>query len=147
MTEPASVSHTTIAEEALRSALSSGERPKRPDALSASLTFGWRALLGDVARYAMASAIVLALGLVLGFRPEGVVGVLLSVALLVVFAFSVSWNHCAPLPEQGVSGSPQFSSVASTGRPSRWMGSAKLSLRESSARTARIPALRSRGSR
>ena len=172
MTDPAGVSRTTIAEEALRSALSSGERPKRPNALSASLTFGWRALLkikhvpeqlfdavgnpiiftllftyllggaiagstgaylqflipgilvqtvilitaytgfnlntdiskgvsdrfrslpiwrpsvivgallGDVARYALASAIVLALGLVLGFRPEGVVGVLLSVALL-----------------------------------------------------------------
>jgi ABC-2 type transport system permease protein len=49
------------------------------------------ALLGDVARYALASAIVLALGLLLGFRPEGEVGVLLSVALLVVFAFSVSW--------------------------------------------------------
>ena len=181
MTDPAGVSRTTIAEEALRSALSSGERPKRPNALSASLTFGWRALLkikhvpeqlfdavgnpiiftllftyllggaiagstgaylqflipgilvqtvilitaytgfnlntdiskgvsdrfrslpiwrpsvivgallGDVVRYALASAIVLALGLVLGFRPEGVVGVLLSVALLVVFAFSVSW--------------------------------------------------------
>ncbi len=50
------------------------------------------ALLGDMARYALASAIVLALGLVLGFRPEGgVVGVLLSVVLLIVFAFSVSW--------------------------------------------------------
>lgn len=35
---------------------------------------------------------VLALGLVLGFRPEGgVTGVLLSVALLLVFAFSLSW--------------------------------------------------------
>jgi len=42
MTDPA---HATIAEDALRSALSSGERPKRPNALSASLTFGWRALL------------------------------------------------------------------------------------------------------
>jgi ABC-2 type transport system permease protein len=49
------------------------------------------ALLGDVARYTLASAIVLGLGLVLGFRPEGVAGVLLSVALLVAFAFSVSW--------------------------------------------------------
>lgn len=181
MTSPAGVTRTTIAEDALRSVLSSGERPKRPNALSASLTFGWRALLkikhvpeqlfdavgnpiiftllftyllggaiagsteaylqflipgilvqtvilitnytgfnlntditkgvsdrfrslpiwrpsvivgallGDVARYTLASAIVLALGLVLGFRPEGVVGVVLSVALLVVFAFSVSW--------------------------------------------------------
>jgi ABC-2 type transport system permease protein len=171
----------SVPEDALRSALSSGERPKRPNALSASLTFGWRALLkikhvpeqlfdavfnpiiftllftyllggaiagstgaylqflipgilvqtvllitaytginlntdidkgvadrfrslpiwrpavivgallGDAVRYTLASAIVLALGLILGFRPEGVTGVLLSVALLVVFAFSVSW--------------------------------------------------------
>ena len=45
-----------------------------------------------MARYTLASVIVLALGLILGFRPEGgVVGVLLSVALLVAFAFSVSW--------------------------------------------------------
>ena len=35
---------------------------------------------------------VIALGLVLGFRPAGgVVGVLLSVALLLVFSFSLSW--------------------------------------------------------
>jgi ABC-2 type transport system permease protein len=179
MTDPATV---PVAEEALRSVLSSGERPKRPNALSASLTFGWRALLkirhvpeqlfdavfnpiiftllftyllggaiagstsaylqflipgilvqtvilitaytgvnlntdiskgvadrfrslpiwrpsvivgallGDMARYTLASAIVLALGLVLGYRAEGgFVGVLLSVVLLVVFAFSVSW--------------------------------------------------------
>ena len=182
MTDPAGMTRTTIAEDALRSALSSGERPKRPNALSASLTFGWRALLkikhvpeqlfdavfnpiiftltftyllggaiagstgaylrflipgilvqtvllitaytgvnlstdidkgvadrfrslpiwrpsvivgallGDMVRYTLASAIVLALGLVLGYRAEGgVVGVVLSVALLVVFAFSVSW--------------------------------------------------------
>ena len=39
MTDPATV---PVAEEALRSVLSSGERPKRPNALSASLTFGWR---------------------------------------------------------------------------------------------------------
>jgi ABC-2 type transport system permease protein len=50
------------------------------------------ALFGDAVRYTLASAIVLALGLVLGFRPEGgVLGVLLSVVLLLVFAFSVSW--------------------------------------------------------
>jgi ABC-2 type transport system permease protein len=169
-------------EENLRSALSSGKRPPRPNAVSASLTFGWRALLkikhvpeqlfdvtafpimftlmftylfggaiagstaaylqfllpgilvqtvvfitmytgmglntditkgvfdrfrslpvwrpsalvgallGDVARYTMASAIVMVLGLILGFRPEGgATGVLLSVALLLVFSFSLSW--------------------------------------------------------
>src|SRR5918998_2658667 len=171
-----------IREEALRSALASRARPPRPSALSASLTFGWRALLkikhvpeqlfdvtafpimftlmftylfggalagstgeylqfllpgilvqtvvfitmytgmglntdiskgvfdrfrslpiwhpatlvgallGDAARYAMASAMVVVLGLVLGFRPAGgSSGVLLSVALLLVFSFSLSW--------------------------------------------------------
>jgi ABC-2 type transport system permease protein len=182
MTDPATTARAAVAEDALRSALSSGERPKRPNALSASFTFGWRALLkikhvpeqlfdavgnpiiftllftyllggaiagstgaylqflipgilvqtvilitaytgvnlntdiskgvadrfrslpiwrpsvivgallGDTARYTLASAIVLLLGLVLGFRPEGgAIGVLMSVALLVVFAFSLSW--------------------------------------------------------
>lgn len=181
MTDPTSRAYTTIPEGALRSALSYRERPKRPNALSASLTFGWRALLkikhvpeqlfdavgnpiiftllftyllggaiagspgaylqylipgilvqtvilitaytgvnlntdiskgvadrfrslpiwrpavvvgallGDMVRYALASAIVLALGLILGYRPESVVGVMLSVVLIIVFAFSVSW--------------------------------------------------------
>jgi ABC-2 type transport system permease protein len=172
----------TMVEDNLRSALASGERPENANALSASLTFGWRALLkikhvpeqlfdavfnpiiftllftyllggaiagstgaylqylipgilvqtvllitaytavnlntdiskgvadrfrslpiwrpavivgallGDAVRYTLASAIVLALGLVLGFRPEGgIFGVLLSVLLLLVCAFSVSW--------------------------------------------------------
>jgi ABC-2 type transport system permease protein len=171
----------TIVEDTLRSALASSKRPRRPNALSASLTFGWRALLkikhvpeqlfdavgnpiiftllftyllggaiagspgaylqylipgilvqtvilitaytgvnlntdiskgvadrfrslpiwrpavvvgallGDMVRYALASGIVLALGLILGFRPEGVAGVVLSVVLLIVFAFSISW--------------------------------------------------------
>jgi ABC-2 type transport system permease protein len=50
------------------------------------------ALLGDVLRYAMASAVVLALGIALGFRPQGgPLGVLLAFLLIVVFAFSVSW--------------------------------------------------------
>ena len=49
-------------------------------------------LLGDAVRYSIASAMVIVLGLVLGFRPHaGVVGVLLAVALVVVFAFSLSW--------------------------------------------------------
>jgi ABC-2 type transport system permease protein len=181
MTTPANTSHA-ISEDALRSVLSSNKRPRRPSALSASLTFGWRAMLkikhvpeqlfdavgnpiiftllftyllggaiagspgaylqfllpgilvqtvllitsytgfnlntdiskgiadrfrslpvwrpsvivgalfGDAARYTLASVIVLLLGLVLGFRPEGGVGgVLLSVALILVFAFSLSW--------------------------------------------------------
>lgn len=50
------------------------------------------ALLGDAVRYLLASTIVLVLGLVLGFRPDGgITGVLLSVILVLVFAFSVSW--------------------------------------------------------
>ena len=172
----------TVDEAALRSALATGGRPPQPGAVSASLTFGWRALLkikhvpeqlfdvtafpimftlmftylfggaiagstgeylqyllpgilvqtvvfitvytgftlntdiskgvfdrfrslptwrpavlvgallGDAARYTMASAMVITLGLVLGFRPEGgILGVLLAVALLLVFSFSLSW--------------------------------------------------------
>lgn len=50
------------------------------------------ALLGDVVRYSIASAIVLGLGLALGFRPGGgAVGVVLSVALLLLFSFCMSW--------------------------------------------------------
>jgi ABC-2 type transport system permease protein len=50
------------------------------------------ALLGDVVRYAIASTIVILLGLVLGFRPAGgTVGVLLAVALLLAFAFALTW--------------------------------------------------------
>src|ERR671915_483488 len=50
------------------------------------------ALLGDAARYTMASAMVIVLGLVLGFRPAGgAAGVLLSVALVLVFSFGLSW--------------------------------------------------------
>jgi ABC-2 type transport system permease protein len=177
MTTPAT-SVQPAREEALRSVLSSRARPPRPNALSASLTFGWRALLkikhvpeqlfdvtafpimftlmftylfggalagstgeypqfllpgilvqtvvfitmytgmglntdlskgvfdrfrslpiwrpatlvgallGDAARYAMASAMVI----VLGFRPAGgAAGVLLAVALVLVFSFGLSW--------------------------------------------------------
>jgi ABC-2 type transport system permease protein len=50
------------------------------------------ALFGDAARYSVASAVTVVLGLVLGFRPAGGVGgVLLAVALLLVFSFSLSW--------------------------------------------------------
>ncbi|MEY7848088.1 ABC transporter permease [Natrarchaeobius sp. A-rgal3] len=50
------------------------------------------ALLGDAVRYAIASTIVIVLGLLLGFRPDGgAIGVLAAVALLLVFAFSLSW--------------------------------------------------------
>ena len=50
------------------------------------------ALLGDTVRYVVASAVVIVLGMILGFRPDGgIVGVLLSVLLLIVFSFSLSW--------------------------------------------------------
>jgi daunorubicin/doxorubicin transport system permease protein len=179
---PPPTSASSVREDTLRSALSARKRPPRPGALSASLTFGWRALLkikhvpeqlfdvtafpimftlmftylfggalagstgaylqfllpgilvqtvvfitiytgfglntdvtkgvfdrfrslpiwrpaalvgallGDGARYTLASAMVIVLGLVLGFRPAGgIVGVLLSVALLLVFSFSLLW--------------------------------------------------------
>ncbi|SFB32856.1 ABC-2 type transport system permease protein [Amycolatopsis marina] len=49
-------------------------------------------LLGDAFRYTMASATILILGLILGFRPGGgLAGVLLGVALVVVFSFAFSW--------------------------------------------------------
>lgn len=50
------------------------------------------ALLADSVRYTMASLVVVLLGVALGFRPEaGPIGVLLSIAVLLVFAFSLSW--------------------------------------------------------
>jgi ABC-2 type transport system permease protein len=49
-------------------------------------------LLGDAVRYSIAAALVLVLGLALGFRPgAGVPGMLLAVALVLVFSFSLSW--------------------------------------------------------
>jgi len=50
------------------------------------------ALLGDAIRYAIASTVILVLGIILGFRPDGgPIGVLAGVAVLLVFAFSLSW--------------------------------------------------------
>jgi ABC-2 type transport system permease protein len=50
------------------------------------------ALLGDVMRYGIAAVMVIGLGLLLGFRPQGgVPGVVAAVVLLLLFAFSVSW--------------------------------------------------------
>ena len=49
-------------------------------------------LLADAARYLMAAAVVIAVGVALGFRPDGgPLGVLVAVALLLVFSFSLSW--------------------------------------------------------
>jgi ABC-2 type transport system permease protein len=50
------------------------------------------ALLGDVVRFTLASTVVVCLGLVLGFRPDGgFPGVLGGVAVLLVFAFALGW--------------------------------------------------------
>jgi ABC-2 type transport system permease protein len=50
------------------------------------------ALLGDSVRYLVAGTVIIALGLALGFRPEaGVGGVVAALALVVVFAFGLSW--------------------------------------------------------
>ncbi|MEV6259467.1 ABC transporter permease [Streptomyces sp. NPDC051784] len=49
-------------------------------------------LLGDVVRYLLASAVMLVVGIVIGYRPQGgVLGVLAGVALLLVFSFAFSW--------------------------------------------------------
>ena len=50
------------------------------------------ALLGDVLRYSIAALMVITLGLILGFRPQnGPLGVIAAVALIIVFAVSLSW--------------------------------------------------------
>ncbi|MGW7413722.1 ABC transporter permease [Streptomyces sp. NPDC054863] len=49
-------------------------------------------LLGDVVRYLIASVVILAVGLIIGYRPQGgVLGVLAGVVLLMVFSFAFSW--------------------------------------------------------
>jgi ABC-2 type transport system permease protein len=49
-------------------------------------------LLGDIGRYLLASTLVIALGLALGYRPDGgLVGALAAVALVLGFAFGLSW--------------------------------------------------------
>ena len=50
------------------------------------------ALAGDMFRYSVASLIIIVLGLILGFRPAaGFLGVLLAFALVLLFAFAISW--------------------------------------------------------
>jgi ABC-2 type transport system permease protein len=49
-------------------------------------------MVGDVLRHVIAGAIILGIGLALGYRPEaGVLGVLASFALLVSIGFGVGW--------------------------------------------------------
>jgi ABC-2 type transport system permease protein len=50
------------------------------------------ALLGDSVRYLVAGTVIVVLGVILGFRPSaGVSGVIAALALVVVFAFGLSW--------------------------------------------------------
>ena len=50
------------------------------------------ALAGDVMRYTIAGALIVIIGLILGFRPRGgFTGVLLAFALVQVFCFALAW--------------------------------------------------------
>jgi ABC-2 type transport system permease protein len=50
------------------------------------------ALLGDSVRYLVAGTVIVVLGVALGFRPSaGVPGVIAAMALVIVFAFGLSW--------------------------------------------------------
>jgi ABC-2 type transport system permease protein len=50
------------------------------------------ALLGDSVRYLVAGTVIVVLGVVLGYRPEaGVGGVVAALALVILFAFGLSW--------------------------------------------------------
>jgi ABC-2 type transport system permease protein len=50
------------------------------------------ALLGDVARNTLAATLVVAIGLAMGYRPEGgAAGVVAAVALLLLFSFGLAW--------------------------------------------------------
>ena len=54
------------------------------------------AVLGDVARYLIAAALVTVLGVIMGYRPPGgTAGVLAGIGLLLVFALSLSWAWTA----------------------------------------------------
>ncbi|MFH8608685.1 ABC transporter permease [Streptomyces sp. NPDC018029] len=49
-------------------------------------------LLGDALRYAIASVVILTVGLIMGYRPDGgFVGVVAGIAVLLVFSFAFSW--------------------------------------------------------
>jgi ABC-2 type transport system permease protein len=49
-------------------------------------------LLGDSVRYVLAGTVIIVLGVILGFRPgAGVGGAVAALALVVVFAFGLSW--------------------------------------------------------
>ena len=50
------------------------------------------ALLGDSVRYVVAGTVIIVLGVILGYRPDaGVPGAIAALALVVAFAFGLSW--------------------------------------------------------
>jgi ABC-2 type transport system permease protein len=50
------------------------------------------ALVGDIFRYSMATALIIIIGLLLGFRPAGgVLGMAFAIVLVLTFAFALSW--------------------------------------------------------
>jgi ABC-2 type transport system permease protein len=49
-------------------------------------------LLGDSVRYVIAGTVIIVLGVILGYRPDaGVLGAVSALALVVIFAFGLSW--------------------------------------------------------
>jgi ABC-2 type transport system permease protein len=49
-------------------------------------------LLGDSVRYVIAGTVIIVVGVILGYRPDaGLAGTLAALALVVVFAFGLSW--------------------------------------------------------
>jgi ABC-2 type transport system permease protein len=49
-------------------------------------------LLGDVVRYTIAGSMIVIVGLILGFRPDGgVLGVLAGLGLVLLFSFALAW--------------------------------------------------------
>ncbi|MCX4737928.1 ABC transporter permease [Streptomyces antibioticus] len=49
-------------------------------------------LLGDMLRYTIASVVMLVVGMILGYRPDGgFMGVVAGIALLIAFSFAFSW--------------------------------------------------------
>jgi len=54
------------------------------------------AVLGDSVRYLVGAGVIIGLGVALGYRPEaGLTGILAAVALVVAFAFGLSWGFAA----------------------------------------------------
>ena len=66
----------------------------RPLPLAAHLAAGAAvgSVLGDSVRYLVAGTVIIVLGVILGYRPDaGVPGVIAALALVIVFAFGLSW--------------------------------------------------------